>query len=265
MGATRPPKLQASGLRRRSRWGFCRRRQKWFEFRACAVARSEQRQPGRDSFSSIRSLSRSCCGSKIWLHVQVTRTCTFSGKDDRKQSSLRFPSLYRAARDGWLHFLSPSVKSSVWATCWPLSLQMMGEHEESCLVTCQGGKVIAFCTSTERRMSKAGNNKGLQANWIWVMTHPVRADRDVKWALGILPDCGELTQDRVVKTKASLFSFIMLAVCSRVKFFFLCVRCVSRCNDKLVSGATSPWLQLQPACWCFLNNCSGWTGFYHLQ
>lgn len=31
---------------------------------------------------------------------------------------------------------------------------------------CQGGKVIAFCTSTERRMSKAGNNKGSQANWI---------------------------------------------------------------------------------------------------
>lgn len=75
------------------------------------------------------------------------------------------PFARRRETDGFI-CSRPRSKAAPRPRVGPLRLQMTSAGGESCLVACQGGKVIAFGPSTERRTSKAGNNKGSQANWI---------------------------------------------------------------------------------------------------
>lgn len=64
------------------------------------------------------------------------------------------------------------------------------------------------------------------------MTHPVTADRDVKWAPGTLPDGGKLKRITVVKTRLAyldwyLPDFVEPQACGLMSL----VLCVARCND----------------------------------
>jgi len=53
-------------------------------------------------------------------------------------------------------------------------------------------------------------HKGLQANCIWVMTHTVATDGDMKWAPGTSASCRKLQQNKVAKTKLAYLCIMLL-------------------------------------------------------
>lgn len=102
--------------------------------------------------------------------------------------------LYDLAGDEWLHFLLPSVKVASWSThCCSLQPNVARMWRKVCGL-CQG-----LCLPG-RHMSKDRQHKGLQANWIWVMSHTVTSNRDIKWAPGTSADCRKLQKNIVIKT-----------------------------------------------------------------
>lgn len=144
------------------------------------------------------------------------------------------------AGDKWLHFLScPRSKWHLVHSLWRNKLVTCQENQRGwwAVLLFKRGCLIFSPRVNRKTHEQSRPHKASQANWIWVMTHPVTADRDVQWAAGTLADWGNLKQDWVVETKLDYsIQFAIAQTLPAAKCFWgavelmLC-RLIRRSND----------------------------------